>query len=165
MIRCGHFEKRREGNAMKTGRLAVVFLLAGVARLSAADGAFEKTIPVPRDSDARLDWKYKECAVEGLTLRNYPDEEDVEEARRKDPGDKSWLWWEFNVSNSGDRKCKISLALDVLDRKGNVVKSSDRSDSVKPGELDDDIRVSTLMKTLDIVDAAKVRIRAKITFP
>lgn len=147
---------------MKTGRLAVVFLLASAAALSAADGAFEKTIPVPRDSDARLDWKYRDCSVHSLTLRNYPDEEDIEKARRKDPGDKTWLWWEFNVSNSGDTKCRISLLLQVLDKRGNVVKSSDRSDSVSPGELDDDIRVSTLMKTLDIVDAAKIRLKAKI---
>jgi hypothetical protein len=149
---------------MRAGRLVVVFLLLSVAAISAADGVFEKTIPVPRDSDARLDWKYRGCSVHSLTLRNYPDQEDIEEARRKDPGDKTWLWWEFNVSNSGDRKCSIALVLEVLDRRGNVAKSSDRSDSVSPGELDDDIRVSTLMKTLDIVDAAKVRLRATIAF-
>ena len=150
---------------MKTGRLAVVFLLAGVARLSAADGSFEKTIPVPRDSDAQLDWKNQGCSVHSLTLRNYPDEEDIEEARRNDPDDKAWLWWEFNVSNSDDRKCRVSLLLQVLDKRGNVIKSSDRNDTISPGKLDDDIRVSTLMKTLDVVDtAAKVRIRATIAF-
>jgi hypothetical protein len=149
---------------MRAGRLVVVFLLLSVAAISAADGVFEKTIPVPRDSDARLDWKYRGCSVHSLTLRNYPDQEDIEEARRKDPGDKTWLWWEFNVSNSGDRKCSVALVLEVLDRRGNVAKSSDRSDSVSPGELDDDIRVSTLMKTLDIADAARVRLRATIAF-
>ncbi|MEO8347555.1 MAG: hypothetical protein ABI610_01485 [Acidobacteriota bacterium] len=147
---------------MRAGRLVLVFLVAAVAPLSAADGVFEKTIPVPRDSDARLDWKHRGCSVHSLTLRNYPDEEDIEEARRKDKGDKTWLWWEFNVSNSGDQKCRIGLVIEVLDRRGRVVKSSDRSDSVSPGELDDDIRLSTLMKTLDIVDAAKVRLRATI---
>jgi hypothetical protein len=43
-----------------------------------------------------------------------------------------------------------------------VVKSSDRGGSVDAGEPDDDIRVSTLMKTLDIADAPKVRVRATI---
>lgn len=42
------------------------------------------------------------------------------------------------------------------------MKSSDRSDSVSAGEPDDEIRVSTLMKTLDIADAPKVRLRAII---
>jgi len=147
---------------MKKGCLAVVFLLTSAAALSAADGAFEKTIPVPRDADAQLDWKFRDCAVHSLTLRNYPDEEDIEEARTNDPGDKTWLWWAFNVSNSGDSKCRISFLLEILDKRGRVVKSSDRNDSVSPGELDDDIRVSTLMKTLDIVDAAKVRLKARI---
>jgi hypothetical protein len=144
--------------------LTLLLLLAGAAAARAADGNFDKTIPVPRDSDARLEWKYQGCSVESLTLRNYPDREDIEEARRKDPGDKSWLWWEFNVANRSDQKCRISLSVQVLDRKGNVVKSSDRSDSVSPGELDDDIRVSTLMKTVDIADAARVRLHAQISF-
>lgn len=148
---------------MRAGRFVVVFLLAGAGALTAADGVFEKTIAVPRDADVRLDWKYQDCSVRSLTLRNYPDDEDIEEARRKDPGDKSWLWWEFNVSNGSDRKCRIALAIEVLDRRGNVVKSSDRTDSVSPGESDDDIRLSTLMKTLDIAAATKVRLRATIS--
>jgi hypothetical protein len=142
--------------------LALVALLSSTSLLLAAGGSFEKTVPVPRRSDVDLKWAHQGCEVESLTLRNYPDEEDISEARARDPGDKSWLWWEFNVSNRGDRKCRIRFALEVLDKSGRVVKSSDRSGSVSPGELDDDIRLSTLMRTLDIADAAKVRIRATI---
>ncbi|HEY6066609.1 MAG TPA: hypothetical protein VIY96_10650, partial [Thermoanaerobaculia bacterium] len=120
-------------------------LLGVSSGLFAADGSFEKSIPVPRRGDARLGWTHQGCSVESLTLRNYPDEGDIAEARSKDPGDKTWLWWEFNVANRGDRKCQIKLWLDVLDKKGNVVKSSDRSGSVDAGETDDDIRVSMLM--------------------
>lgn len=149
---------------MNRRRTVVLLLaiLAGPPAASAADGSFEKTISVPRRSDARLGWTYQGCSIDSLTLRNYPDEEDIAEARSKDPGDKSWLWWEFNVGNKSDRKCQINLSLEILDNKGNVVKSSDRSGSVDAGESDDDIRVSTLMKTLDIADAPKVRIRAVI---
>jgi hypothetical protein len=162
MIRCDSIAIRRR-RSLKAS-LTLLLLLAGAAPATAADGAFDKTIPVPRDSDARLDWTYQECSVRSLTLRNYPDREDVEEARQKDPGDKSWLWWEFNVANRSERKCRVALSIEVLDRRGKVVKSGDRSDSVSPGELDDDIRVSTLMKTLDIADAPKVRVRAHISF-
>ncbi|HEV8231736.1 MAG TPA: hypothetical protein VGQ75_05270 [Thermoanaerobaculia bacterium] len=144
-------------------RLLIALLLAGPTTLFAAEGSFEKTIPVPRDRDAKLGWAHQGCRVASVTLRNYPDQEDIDEARAKDPGDKSWLWWEFNVANQSDRKCKITLSVEVLDRKGNVVKSSDRSGSVSPGESDDDIRVSTLMKTLEIADAPKVRLRGTIT--
>ncbi|MBC8645613.1 MAG: hypothetical protein H7X85_00495 [Thermoanaerobaculia bacterium] len=145
---------------MKT--VAATLLLAAALPLAAADRSFEKTIPIPRNRDADLDWTHEGCSVESLILRNLPDEDEIEEAREKDPKDKSWLWWEFNVSNRSDEKCRIRLALEVLDSKGAVIKSSDRSDTVKPGELDDDIRVSTLMKTLDVAEAAKVRIRAEV---
>jgi hypothetical protein len=137
-------------------------LIGNSSDLFAADGSFEKTIPVPRTADARLGWTYQGCSVESLTLRNYPDAEDIEEARSKDPGDKTWLWWEFNVANKSDRKCQIRLWVEILGKKGNVVKSSDRGGSVDAGEPDDDIRVSTLMKTLDIADAPKVRVRATV---
>jgi hypothetical protein len=137
-------------------------LIGNSSDLFAANGSFEKTIPVPRTADAQLGWAYQGCSVESLTLRNYPDDEDIQEARSKDPGDKTWLWWEFNVANRSDRKCQIKFWLEILDKKGNVVKSSDRGGSVDAGELDDDIRVSMLMKTLDIVDAPKVRVRATI---
>lgn len=147
---------------MKT--VAAILLFAAALPLAAADRSFEKTIPIPRNRDADLGWTHEGCSVESLTLRNLPDEDEIEEAREKDPKDKSWLWWEFNVSNRGDEKCRIRLALEVLDSKGAVIKSSDRTDTVKPGELDDDIRVSTLMKTLDVAEAAKVRIRAEVGF-
>jgi hypothetical protein len=132
------------------------------AKGSAPKGSFEKTIPVPRRGDAELGWTYQGCSVDSLTLRNYPDGEDIAESRSKDPGDKSWLWWEFNVANRSDRNCEIKLSLEILDKKGKVVKAGDRSGSVDAGVTDDDIRVSTLMKTLDIADAAKVRVRATI---
>jgi hypothetical protein len=145
---------------MKT--VAATILLAAALPLAAADRSFEKTIPIPRDRDADLDWTHEECSVESLTLRNHPDEDEIEEAREKDRNDKSWLWWEFNVSNRSDSKCRIRFVVEILDKNGAVIKSSDKSDTVKPGELDDDIRVSTLMKTLDVAEAAKVRIRAEV---
>jgi hypothetical protein len=141
---------------------AVLLVLAAAKAPADSPRSFEATVPVPRNRDAKLNWVHADCAVNSLTLRNYPDEEEIEEARSKDPNDKSWLWWEFNVSNRGDRKCRVRLVVEVLDKKGAVIKSSDRSDTIDPGELDDDIRVSTLMKTLDVADAAKVHIQAEV---
>lgn len=143
-------------------RLSFLLFFAGATALSAADGTFEKTVPIPRRGDLPLGWTHQGCSVKSLTLRNYPDRDDIEDALRKDPGDKSWLWWEFNVANRGARECRISLSVEVFDRRGAVVKSSDRRGTVSPGELNDDIRVSTLMKTLDIADSPKVRLRATI---
>jgi hypothetical protein len=100
--------------------------------------------------------------VRGVSLQNYPNSEDIEEARTRKPDDKSWVWWDFHVENRGSVKCKISLWVDVYDKSGRVVKSSDRSDTVDAGKLDDNIRISTRMRTIDIWDAPKATIRAEI---
>jgi hypothetical protein len=97
-----------------------------------------------------------------VQVRNYPSREDIEKARRKDPDDHSWLWWEFHLDNRGARDCKIRLWVEVLDKNGRVVKDGDRSSSVDAGKIDDDIRVSTRMRTLEAADAPRVRLRAQI---
>src|SRR5438034_11728716 len=111
--------------------LLAVLLLAA-AFLSAEDGRFEKTIPFPRSGNAALDWTYEKCTIRTVQVRNMPDRDDIEKARRSDPDDKSWLWWEFSIANHGPSKCKVKLWVEVLDKSGQVVKSGDRSGSVDP---------------------------------
>jgi hypothetical protein len=148
---------------MRIRSLSLVLAAAGLATPVAAQQSFDKTIPIPKTGVARLNWTADRCSVTSLELRNFPDEEDVEKARHEDPNDHSWVWWEFNVENRGDHKCKIRLWVEVLDKSGKVIKSSDRSDTVDAHKDDDDIRVSTRMKTIDIADAPKAHIRAEIT--
>jgi hypothetical protein len=140
--------------------VAALLLLPPV--LAAEDGRFEKTIPFPRGTEATLDWTYQKCTIRSVEVRNYPDREDIEKARDKDHDDNSWLWWEFNLDNRGSQDCKVRLRVEVLDSKGDVVKSSDRSGTVDAGKIDDDIRVSTRMRTIAIADSPKVRVRAEI---
>ena len=136
--------------------------LALFAPAIAAGSSFEKTIPVPRTGEARLGWSAGGCSVKSVSLQNYPDREDIDKARQKDPNDHSWVWWNFHVENRGQTKCKIQLWVDVFDKSGKVVKSSDRSDTVDAGKFDDNIRVSTRMRTIDIADAPKAHLRAEI---
>ncbi len=147
---------------MKNRTLTLALLGASLSVGAAAQQSFEKTIPVPRTGVARLGWTSGRCSVLSVELRNYPDRDDIEKARRENPSDHSWLWWEFNVENRGDVKCKIRLWVEVLDKSGNTLKASDRSDTVDADKLDDDIRVSTRMRTIDIADAPKVHLRAEI---
>lgn len=140
--------------------MAAVLLIAPA--LPAEDGRFEKTIPFPRGTEAKLDWTYDKVTIRSVEVRNYPDREDIEKARDKDHDDHSWLWWEFHADNRGSREAKVKLWVEILDAKGNVVKASDRSGSVDAGKIDDSIRVSTRLRTLDIADAPKVRIKAEI---
>jgi hypothetical protein len=143
-------------------RIAAILLLAAGAAASAADRTFEKSMPLPRHGRANLGWTANGCSVKSVSLQNQPSAEDVDKARSKDPDDKSWLWWNFEVENRGNEKCRIQLWVDVYDRSGRVVKSGDRSDTVDSRKFDDNIRVSTRMRTLDIADSPKAHIRAVI---
>ncbi len=58
---------------------------AAAAVPPAGQQSFEKTIPIPRTGVAKLNWTSDRCSVESVELRNYPDEEDIEKARREDP--------------------------------------------------------------------------------
>jgi hypothetical protein len=138
-------------------------LACALAVPSVLDAAsFEKTIPPPKTARANLGWASGGCSVLSVTLRNYPNEEDIEKARTKDPNDNSWVWWDFHVENRGDTKCKISIAVEIFDKSGKVVKSSDKTDTVDGHKMDDNIRLSTRMRTLDIVDSPKAHIKAEI---
>ncbi|HJW15226.1 MAG TPA: hypothetical protein VJ776_11040 [Thermoanaerobaculia bacterium] len=140
-----------------------LLLLAGSAvALSAEEGKFEKSMPVPHGGDVKIGWSRGGCGIPSLTVRNFPSREDIDTARREKPDDKSWVWWDFHVENRGSIKCKISLWVDIFDKGGRAVKSSDRTDTVDAGRLDDNIRVSTRMRTLDIADSPRVTIRAQI---
>ena len=141
-------------------RAWLVFVLSAPALCAAPSS--EKTIPVPRTGEARLGWSAKGCSVKSVSLQNYPSREDIDKARRSDPSDNFWVWWNCHVENRGQVKCKIQLWVDIYGKNGQVVKSGDRSDTVDSGKLDDNIRVSTRMRTLDIADAPKAHIRAEI---
>jgi hypothetical protein len=141
--------------------IPAAFVLASSALL-AQNGRFEKVIAFPRGTDAKLDFTYQKVSVREVQCRNYPDSEDVEKARTKDHDDHSWLWWEFHVDNRGSAEAKVHLWVEILDAKGNVLKASDRTGSVDADKVDDSIRVSTRLRTIDIADAPKVRIKAEI---
>ena len=147
----------------KRWAIAAAFLLAAApAILPAENGRFEKTINFPRGTDAKLDFSYEKVTIREVQCRNYPDAEDVEKARTKDHDDHSWLWWEFHADNRGNREAKIHFSVEILDAKGTVIKSSDRSGTIDAGKIDDSFRVSTRLRTIDIADAPKVRIKAEI---
>jgi hypothetical protein len=140
---------------------AAALALAAVAA-RAEDGRFEKTIAFPRSGDATLGWTYAKCTIRSVEVRNYPSGEDIEKARAKDPGDHSWLWWEFRIDNRGPRDCKVRVWVEILDKAGKVIKDGERSDNVDAGKVDDTIRVSARMRTIDAADAPKARLRAEI---
>ena len=141
---------------------AFVWMLVASALLFAEVGKFEKSFPPPHGGDEKLGFTRDGCSVLSVTLRNFPNREDIDKARSKDPDDKSWVWWDFHVENRGSVECKISLWVDIFDKNGKAVKSGDRTGRVDAGKLDDNIRMSTRMRTLDIADSPRATVRAQI---
>ena len=135
-------------------------MMLGAASLLAEEGVLEKTIDFPRNREGEVGLVYKKCTIETLQARNYPDDEDIQKARANDPKDTSWLWWQVNLDNRGPEKFKIKLVVEVLDKNGQIVKSSDRNVTID-GFEDESYRLSMRMRTLDAADSPKVRVRAQ----
>ena len=135
-------------------------LLLGASALLAEEGLLEKTIDFPRNRVGEVKLVYKKCTIETLQANNYPDDEDVEKARANDPSDTSWIWWQVDMDNRGPEKFKIKLVVEVLDKAGKIVKSSDRNVTID-GFEDESYRLSMRMRTLDAAESPKVRVRAQ----
>ena len=138
---------------------AALLVAFAAAPLAAEEGSFDKVIPFPRHHQGDVGITYAKCTIRSLEARNYPEEEDIEKARANDPKDSSWLWWQFEVANRGPEKFKIKLVVEVLDKAGQVIKSSDRGVTID-GFEDESYRVSMRMRTIDAADSPKVRVRA-----
>jgi hypothetical protein len=141
-------------------RILAVALLAAASTLAAEDGVVEKTIPFPRRGPGHVDLTYKKCTIQTLEARNFPDQEDIEKARANNPKDHSWIWWQYELDNRGPEKFKVRLYVEVLDKAGAVVTSSDRSVTID-GFESESYRISGRMRTLDAADSPKVRVRAQ----
>ena len=147
---------------MQKASLAHAVVLLFLAAAAAGQERFEKTIAFSRSGDAPLGWTHQKCTIRSVQVRNYPDAEDIAKARAKDPDDHSWLWWEFRIDNRGARDCKVRVWVEVLDKNGKLVKDGDHSGTVDAGQIDDAIRVSARLRTLDAADSPRVRLRAEI---
>jgi ribosomal protein S10 len=146
---------------MKLLRAAFAVLVLPSLALAQEGKTFEKTVKAI-DGPIPLGFKSGKCTVVRVTPKNYPDPDDISHARNEDRDDKAWLWWEFYATNDGDRACHVEFWIDLLDKAGKVVKSSERSGKLDHDERDDEFRVSTLARTLDIVDGrARVKVRIR----
>jgi hypothetical protein len=138
-------------------------LFAGLAAALQA-GETDRTIPMPKaDQDVKLNFSSGKAKIVSLRIQHYPDADDVEKARTKDLNDKHLTFWNFSVENRDlDKKAHMKMAIEVIGKDGSVVGKGDKSDSVAPGKLDDNIRVWVRMKTLDIVSAKSAKLHLSI---
>jgi len=143
----------------------LLLLVAALAlALPASAAETDRTIPMPkRDQTVKIDFASGKAKIVSLEIQHYPDEDDVEKAKTKDLNDTHLTFWNFSVENRNiDHKVKMRMAVEVLGKNGEILGKGDKSDTVSPGKLDDNIRIWMHMKTLDIVSAKSAKLHLSI---
>lgn len=144
-------------------RFLVVCAVLLAATLALAEPV-EKTIAVPgRDTDVKVGITAGGAKIESVRIQNYPDSEQVENAKNKDPKDKAFVFWNFTVSNPSSAPVKIKIDVTLIGKDGNAAGRSDRSDAVDAGKVDDNLRVMMHPKILDLVNAKNVKLIVTVT--
>jgi hypothetical protein len=139
----------------------VVFGLSLSHAATAADGALlEKTIDVPRENAVPLDLTYEQATLMTVETHNDPKQDDIKEAREKDPTDHTLLLIRFRYKNSDYTKHKVKLRAIFLDEAGAVIGDAGRTGTLDAGKLDDTITFPMRVKTLDWPKAAKMKVIA-----
>ncbi len=142
-------------------QLALALALASPLALDAAKGQLiEKSVEVPRDTRVALDITYGKAALTWVESNNDPKDTDVEEAKRKDPGDHTFVILRFHYRNDDYVKHKVKLRAYLLDENDTILGEAGRSGGLDPGKADDTISFPMKVKTLDWPRATKLKVTA-----
>jgi hypothetical protein len=139
---------------------AAALALLTVAPAAAAGKLVEETVDVPRATRVPLTLAFEKSAIIAVESQNDPKPEDIEEARTKDPKDKTWVLLRFFYRNDGWTRQKVKLRALLLDEAGGVLAESDRSTTLGKQEKEDTFSVPMKVKTLDWGRAAKMKLLA-----
>jgi len=146
-------------------------LLAGTLALlwagsaPAAGKLVEQTVDVPREHRVPLAIAFDKSTLFGLESNNEPKPDDVEEAKAKDPNDKTWVLLRFYYRNEGWTRQKVSLSALLLDESGGVLAEAKGSKTLGKQKAEDTVTLWFHPKTLDWGRAAKMKVVATFLEP
>jgi hypothetical protein len=149
--------------ARTLSRLAPTALAAALALLTALPAAaagrlVEETVDVPRATRVPLTFAFEKSAIFAVESQNDPKPEDVEEARTKDPKDRTWILLRFTYRNDGWTGQKVKVRALLLDQTGGVLADAGRSTTLGKQEKEDTFSFPMKVKTLDWGSAAKMKL-------
>ncbi|MEJ2367161.1 MAG: hypothetical protein P8Z49_02125 [Acidobacteriota bacterium] len=140
-------------------------LLIGASAVPRSPAALKVnfSVPFPRDGYAKLNLRKGAIRFEEIIVRNPPDEDDIRDARRDDPGDHCHPKLSVGLSNTGRVPYKFHMVLQLEDARGKVLMRCDRNDDIDAGDVNDHTHFCWLdsMRTLDYPRIAKIRIIAE----
>lgn len=149
----------------KRSTLVPILLVLGLAApsplLAETKGALqEKTVDVPRATQVPLDIAYEGSSLLSVESVNDPNEDDIENARKNDPKDATFLLMRFRYKNSDYVDHKVKLRVILLDAEGGVLGEAGRGGTLDKMKTGDTISFPMKVKTLDWPLAAKLKVTA-----
>ncbi len=138
--------------------LAAALALLAALPVSAAGKLVEETVDVPRATRVPLTLSFEKSTIFGLESQNDPKPADLEEAKAKDPKDKTWVLLRFFYRNEGWTRQKVKIRVLLLDEDGGVLADAGRSTKLAKQKNEDTITVPLKVVTLDWGRAAKVKL-------
>jgi hypothetical protein len=144
-------------------RLAPPALAAALAVFAAAPAAAqgklaEQTAAVPRETRVPLDLSFEKSTIFGVESQNDPKPDDIEEARAKDPKDRTWVLLRFFYRNEGYTKQKARIRAFLLDENGGVLAEAGRSAKLAKETTEDTVTFPIRVGTLDWDRAARLKV-------
>ncbi|HYN41483.1 MAG TPA: hypothetical protein VE129_06900 [Thermoanaerobaculia bacterium] len=141
-----------------TALVAALAFLTAAPPAAAAGKLVEETVDVPRATRVALTLAFDKSSIFAVESQNDPKPEDVEEARAKDPKDKTWILLRFYYRNDGWTKQKVKLRALLLDEAGGVLADVDRSTTLGKQEKEDTFSIPMKVNTLDWGRAARMKL-------
>ena len=139
--------------------LPALLALAIALPAAAAGKLVEASVDVPREHRIPLSIAFEKASVVAVESHNEPKDADVEEAKAKDPNDRTWVVLRFYLRNDGYTKQKLNIQALLLDAEGGILaQAKDRTTSVSRLTTEDTLTLPIRVKTLDWPRAAKLKV-------
>ena len=138
--------------------LAAILAILATAPAAAAGKLAEETVDVPREHRVLLEFAHEKAAIFALESHNDPKADDLEEARQKDPDDKTWVLLRFYYRNEGWTRQRVKVRALLLDEDGGVLADVGRSTKLAKEKTEATFNVPMKVKTLDWGRAAKMKL-------
>ncbi len=139
--------------------LPALLALAIALPAAAAGKLVEASVDVPREHRIPLSIAFEKASVVAVESHNEPKDADVEEAKAKDPNDRTWVVLRFYLRNDGYTKQKVNIQALLLDAEGGILaQAKDRTTSVPRLTTEDTLTLPIRVKTLDWPRAAKLKV-------
>jgi hypothetical protein len=116
--------------------------------------AAEKVVLFPKNGARGLEIEAGPVTLQGLTVRNMPDAEDLEKGK-SDPKEKWRPRLSVTYSNSGNEKMKVFFKVTLEDKQGNVYFTCETDDTISGGAVEDHSSLC-MMASMKMQDFHKV---------